>query len=213
MRLLSRAMPKAGFTTMGRSLAALLRVMLVPGMLILAACETTDPYVAAANSLSGAVSTPTSYPEIRLSAGDKLRVTVFGEERLSGDFDLDLNGNASLPLAGTVHLAGMTKQEAEGAISKKLKSEYLRSPKVTVDVTSFRPFYVTGQVERPGEFPYRNRLNLISALAVAGGPTYRASRSKVYIQRSGEGPFQEFEPSPTVPIFPGDVIRVPERYF
>ena len=185
---------------------------LLPLALALSGCETADPYVAAANSTTQTVSAE-SYPEIRLSPGDRLRVTVFGEERLSGDYDLDLNGNASLPLAGTVRLAGMTKAEAEAAVSKKLRSEYLRNPKVTVDVTSFRPFYVTGQVERPGEFPYRNRLNLISALAVAGGPTYRASRSKIYIQRGGVGAFQEFEPSPTVPVFPGDVIRVPERYF
>lgn len=185
---------------------------LLPLAVALSGCETADPYVAAANSTTQTVSAE-SYPEIRLSPGDRLRVTVFGEERLSGDYDLDLNGNASLPLAGTVRLAGMTKAEAEAAVSKKLRSEYLRNPKVTVDVTSFRPFYVTGQVERPGEFPYRNRLNLISALAVAGGPTYRASRSKIYIQRGGVGAFQEFEPSPTVPVFPGDVIRVPERYF
>lgn len=196
-----------------RQAARAILIVLCPiGLLTLAGCETTDPYVAAANSTSQTAAVEV-YPEIRLSPGDRLRVTVFGEERLSGDYDLDLNGNASLPLAGTVHLAGMTKAEAEAAVSKKLRSEYLRNPKVTVDVTSFRPFYVTGQVERPGEFPYRNRLNLISALAVAGGPTYRASRSKIYIQRGGVGPFQEFEPSPVVPVFPGDVIRVPERYF
>jgi len=195
-----------------RRVCRLFALALFPLALSLAGCETTDPYVAVANS-TAQVAPAETYPEIRLSAGDKLRVTVFGEERLSGDFDLDLNGNASLPLAGTVRLAGLTKAEAEAAVSKKLRSEYLRNPKVTVDVTSFRPFYVTGQVERPGEFPYRNRLNLISALAVAGGPTYRASRSKIYIQRGGLGAFQEFEPSPTVPIFPGDVIRVPERYF
>ena len=196
----------------GRALSCLRLLVLLPLIVSVAGCETTDPYVAAANS-SGQIAVAEVYPEIRLSPGDKLRVTVFGEERLSGDFDLDLNGNASLPLAGTVRLAGLTKAEAEAAVAKKLRSEYLKNPKVTVDVTSFRPFYVTGQVERPGEFPYRNRLNLISALAVAGGPTYRASRSKIYIQRGGVGAFQEYEPSPTVAVFPGDVIRVPERYF
>ncbi len=187
----------------------MLAVLLMPVALGLAACETTDPYVAAANSSPAAE----QYPEIRLSAGDRLRVTVFGEEKLSGDFDIDLNGNASLPLAGTVNLAGQTKQQAEASIARKLRSEYLRSPKVTVDITNFRPFYVIGQVERPGEFPYRNRLNLISAMAVAGGPTFRASKSKVYIQRGGVGAFQEVELSPSIPVFPGDIIRVPERYF
>jgi polysaccharide export outer membrane protein len=179
-----------------------------PLSLGIAACDTVDPY--AASTVQAQVE---QYPEIKLSAGDKLRVTVFGEDKLSGDFDLDLNGNASLPLAGTVNLAGQTKQQAEATIARKLRSEYLRSPKVTVDVTSFRPFYVIGQVERPGEFPYRNRLNIISAMAVAGGPTFRASKSKVFIQRGGVGAFEEVELSPSIPVFPGDIIRVPERYF
>lgn len=182
---------------------------IVPVSLGLAGCETADPYAAA----SGQAVVTEQYPEIKLSAGDKLRVTVFGEDKLSGDFDLDLNGNASLPLAGTVNLAGQTKQQAEATIARKLRSEYLRNPKVTVDVTSFRPFYVIGQVERPGEFPYRNRLNIISAMAVAGGPTFRASKSKVFIQRGGVGAFEEVELSPSIPVFPGDIIRVPERYF
>lgn len=184
-------------------------LVLVPLSLGIAGCETVDPY--AANS--GPAAPVEQYPEIKLSAGDKLRVTVFGEDKLSGDFDLDLNGNASLPLAGTVNLAGQTKQQAEATIARKLRSEYLRSPKVTVDVTSFRPFYVIGQVERPGEFPYRNRLNIISAMAVAGGPTFRASKSKVFIQRGGVGAFEEVELSPSIPVYPGDIIRVPERYF
>jgi protein involved in polysaccharide export with SLBB domain len=182
--------------------------IVLPLSLGIAACDTVDPY--AANTVQAQVE---QYPEIKLSAGDKLRVTVFGEDKLSGDFDLDLNGNASLPLAGTVNLAGLTKQQAEATIARKLRSEYLRSPKVTVDVTSFRPFYVIGQVERPGEFPYRNRLNIISAMAVAGGPTFRASKSKVFIQRGGVGAFEEVELSPSIPVFPGDIIRVPERYF
>jgi len=181
----------------------------MPVGVALAGCETADPYVSAQAPSALAE----QYPEIKLSPGDKLRVTVFGEDKLSGDFDLDLNGNASLPLAGTVNLAGQTKQQAEATIARKLRSEYLRSPKVTVDVTSFRPFYVIGQVERPGEFPYRNRLNIISAMAVAGGPTFRASKSKVYIQRGGVGAFEEVELSPSIPVFPGDIIRVPERYF
>lgn len=199
----------------GRAVGAVglsLRLLLIlPLALAVAACETVDPYVAAANS--GQAAAVDAYPEIKLSAGDRLRVTVFGEDKLSGDFDLDLNGNVSLPLAGTVQLAGQTKQQAEATIARKLRSDYLRNPKVTVDITNFRPFYVTGQIERPGEFPYRNRLNVISALAIAGGPTFRASRSKIYIQRGGVGPFEEVEISPMIAVFPGDVIRVPERYF
>ncbi len=117
----------------------------------LTACETTDPYLAATSA--GPVAVEQQYPEIKLSPGDKLRVTVFGEDKLSGDFDLDLNGNASLPLAGTVQLAGLTKQQAEATIARKLRSEYLRNPKVTVDVTSFRPSTSSDRSSGPASFP------------------------------------------------------------
>jgi polysaccharide export outer membrane protein len=70
-----------------------------------------------------------------------------------------------------------------------------------------------GEVEKPGEYPYRGNLNVLSATVIAGGPTYRASKSKVYIQREGETAFKEYPLSPAVMIFPGDLVRIPERYF
>ena len=82
-----------------------------------------------------------------------------------------------------------------------------------MEVTSFRPFYILGEVEKPGEYPYRPGLNIMSAIAVAGGNTYRASRSKVYIQRNGTGSFQEVPFGPAIQVYPGDIIKVPERYF
>ena len=151
--------------------------------------------------------------EIRLAAGDKIRVTVFGEDKLSGDFEVDPAGSVSLPLAGTMQAAGLTKPEFERQLSERLKGTYLRNPKVTVDVANFRPFYVLGEVQKPGEYPYRSGLNVLSAIAVAGGSTYRASTSKVLIQRSGTVELSEYPQSPTVSVMPGDVIRVPERYF
>src|SRR6266446_2903574 len=151
--------------------------------------------------------------ELRLAAGDKLRVTVFGEDKLSGEYQVDSAGSLSLPLAGTIQGAGLTKAELEQALTAKLKSEYLRNPKVTVDVVSFRPFYVLGEVQKPGEYQFRSGLNVLSALAIAGGATYRASTSKVLIQRSGSTEMTEYQQSPTVLVMPGDVVRVPERYF
>jgi polysaccharide export outer membrane protein len=150
---------------------------------------------------------------MRLQAGDTLRVTVFGEEKLSGDFQVDPSGYVSLPLAGTVLAAGHTKIELERSLTEKFKSKYLRDPKVTVDVASFRPIYVLGEVQRPGEYQYRSGLNVVSALAVAGGVTYRASKSRVLIQRSGEKELKEHDLDPAIPVMPGDVVRVPERYF
>lgn len=150
---------------------------------------------------------------MHLQAGDKLRITVFGEEKLSGEFEIDPSGYVSVPLAGTVPAAGLTKLELEQSLSAKFKSNYLRDPKVTVDVASFRPIYVLGEVQKPGAYPYQSGLNVVSALAVAGGATYRASNSRVLIQKSGETEFKEHVLEPSVAVLPGDVIRVPERYF
>jgi polysaccharide biosynthesis/export protein len=150
---------------------------------------------------------------MRLQSGDNLRVTVYGEEKLSGEYLVDPSGYVSLPLAGTTRAAGLTKIELEQMLTKKFKSKYLRDPKVTVDVASYRPIYVLGEVQKPGEYAYRSGLNVVSALAVAGGATYRASKSKVLIQRSGEKQLKEHEMDPAIPVMPGDVVRVPERYF
>ena len=84
---------------------------------------------------------------------------------------------------------------------------------VTASVTSFRPFYVLGEVEKPGEYPYHTGLNLMSANAVAGGETYRASTSTAMVQRAGDNAFREVPLSPSVAIYPGDLIKLPERYF
>jgi polysaccharide export outer membrane protein len=148
-----------------------------------------------------------------LAPGDKIKVVVFGEDKLSGEYQIDTGGAVSLPLAGTIEAAGLTKPELEQALTAKLKSEYLRNPKVTVEVVSFRPFYVLGEVSKPGEYQYRSGLNVLSAIAIAGGASYRANNSTVLIQRSGTTEFAEYPQSPTIPVLPGDVVRVQERFF
>jgi protein involved in polysaccharide export with SLBB domain len=148
-----------------------------------------------------------------LQPGDKIKITVYGEDKISGDYDIDPDGFVTLPLAGTLQAAGLTKSELRQTLSKKFSSEYLRNPKVTVDISTFRPFYVLGEVERPGEYPYRSGLNVMSAMAIAGGDTFRASHSYVLIQRSGEPDFTKYAMSAQIPIYPGDVMRIPERYF
>jgi polysaccharide export outer membrane protein len=150
---------------------------------------------------------------LQLAPGDKVRVIVYGEDKISGEYQIDSSGSLSLPLAGTVQAAGLTKPELEQELTKHLKSQYLRNPKVTVDVVSFRPFYVLGEVAKPGEYQFRSGLNVLSAIAIAGGATYRANNSKVLIQRSGATEVTEYPQSPTVLVMPGDVVRVPERFF
>jgi len=151
---------------------------------------------------------------LRLQSGDKLKISVFGEDKLTGEYEIDIDGRVSLPLAGTVQAAGITKAELERSLAKKFSSgNYIKDPKVTVDVAAFHPFYVLGEVEKPGEYAYRGGLNVLSAIAVAGGNTYRANRSVVQIQRAGESDFKEYPMEPNVPVYPGDLIRVRERYF
>ena len=168
-----------------------------------AGCLTSDPSLPSAGSPA----------ELRVAPGDKVRVVVFGEDKLSGDFQIDNDGNISMPLGGTIKGAGLTKGELEQQITASLKSKYLRDPKVTVDVISYRPFYVLGEVNKPGEYPFKSGLNVLSAIAIAGGATYRASTSKVTIQRFGEKKSTEAEQSASILIMPGDVVRVPERFF
>src|SRR5262245_44253001 len=162
---------------------------------------------------SGSKSAGKSAVQLRFAPGDKIRLIVFGEDKLSGEYQLDAAGTVSIPLAGTIEAAGLTKPELEEAITAKLKSEYLRNPKVTVAVVSFRPFYVLGEVSKPGEYPYRDGLNVLSAIAIAGGATYRANNSVVWIQRAGTNGFAEYPQSPSISVMPGDVVRLRERYF
>jgi protein involved in polysaccharide export with SLBB domain len=184
-----------------------LSLLAIALLFLVGACSGLDP-----NAMSVAADAG-STTALQLAPGDKVRVTVYGEDKLSGEYQIDNSGSLSLPLAGTIQAAGLTKAELEQELTRQLKSQYLRNPKVTVDVVSFRPFYVLGEVSKPGEYQFRSGLNVLSAIAIAGGATYRANNSKVLIQRSGSAEITEFPQSPTVLVMPGDVVRVPERFF
>jgi len=149
----------------------------------------------------------------RLQAGEKIRVTVSGEGSLSDDYQIDPSGYLALPLAGTVKAAGLTEAELEQELSKKFRSEYLRNPKVTVSLIEFRPFYILGEIEKPGAYPYTSGLNVLGAIAIAGGTTYRGSNSTVLIQHAGESGMREYPLASNVPILPGDIIRIPSKFF
>ena len=180
---------------------------------LLASCagETTLGVASKADQEALIRKASTTAPNIQ--AGDKIKVTVFGEDRLTGEYQVDPAGFVSLPLAGTVKAAGLSKQDMEKLLASKFSSEYLRDPKVTVDLSSFRPFYILGEVNKPGEYDYKGGLNVVSALAIAGGATYRASESTIDIQHVGDSGFKEYPISSNIPILPGDLIRVPMRYF
>jgi len=149
----------------------------------------------------------------RLGAGDALRVIVFGEPDLSGEFEIDGSGAFSMPLIGQLDAFQLTVVELEKAIAKKLTEGYLIDPRVNVEVLNYRPFYIVGEVKDGGEFPYISGMHAVRAVAIAGGYTYRANTQKVMITRKGTADEIEMPASQGTSIYPGDVIRIPERYF
>jgi polysaccharide export outer membrane protein len=148
----------------------------------------------------------------RLGAGDKLKLTVFGEENLSGQFEVNALGQVPLPLAGEVPAKGLTLDQFRDAVAGRLANGYLKNPKVSVEVLNFRPIYVHGEVKSGGEFAFKTGLKLRDAIAMAGGYTYRANQSYVLVSREGEPEVKVPMPSSS-PVLPGDNVRIPERFF
>jgi protein involved in polysaccharide export with SLBB domain len=163
------------------------------------------------------VSAPTTAPvdinaEYRLDSGDKLRIRVFGENQMSGEYDVGGNGDVGFPLIGNVQARGKTVHEFLDALKDKLKQGYLVDPQVTVDVLNYRPFYILGEVKQPGSYAYVSGMNVVNAVALAGGYTYRAKEELALIKRA-KNPNVEEKASSQSQVLPGDVITIPERYF
>ncbi|MCY1646224.1 polysaccharide export protein [Caulobacter sp. SL161] len=148
-----------------------------------------------------------------LGPGDKVRVTVYGEESLSGEFFVAGTGLMSLPLIGEIKVGGMTVGQFQTAVQDKLKDGYLKDPRVSAEVLTFRPFYILGEVEKPGTYPYTSGLTVLNAVATAGGFTYRADKKIVYIKRNGDASEVKGELKPSTLVSPGDTIRIGERFF
>lgn len=151
--------------------------------------------------------------DYRLGAGDKIRVIVFGEESLSGQFVVSGNGKVALPLVGDVSAADRTVTQFQENVQAALREGYLKDPKVSVEVLTYRPFYILGEVNRPGEYPYSSGLTVLNAVATAGGFTYRAQTKRVFIRRNAETKESSYDLTSQTPVAPGDTIRIGERFF
>ena len=151
--------------------------------LTLANCASVDSLGVATPEEEKALISDAASTSPNLQPGEKIKVTVFGEDRLSGEYEIDPGGYVSLPLAGTVKAAGLSKREFELALTKKFQGEYLRDPKVTVEVSSFRPFYILGEVAKPGEYPYNFRRSLALAARAAGHEVVLVSPAGPYAER------------------------------
>ena len=151
--------------------------------------------------------------EYTFGTGDQLRITVFGHEDLSGEFTISETGSVSLPLAGSLDLGGLTIREAERSIVDALKPDYLVNPRISIEVLNYRPFYILGEVNDPGAYPYVNGMTVTEAVALGGGFTYRAKKRKMVIIRASDPNRTERPVSVTDPVLPGDVVKVLERFF
>jgi protein involved in polysaccharide export with SLBB domain len=151
--------------------------------------------------------------QYKLGIGDKIRVIVYGEEALSGEFFVNDSGKVSLPLIGEVRAAELSVQDFQSEIETALRQGYLREPRVSAEVLTYRPFYILGEINKPGEYPFANGLNVLNAVATAGGFTYRAQTKRVYIRRAGETREESYSVTSELAVSPGDTIRVGERFF
>ena len=168
-----------------------------------------DPYAYYQQETAGR----TDNADYVLGPGDKMRLIVFGETDLSGDFTIDGSGFVWLPLIGQVRAAGYTSQQLEAAIGGSLAQGYLKQPRVSVEVSTYRPFYIIGAVNRPGQYPYIDHMNALTAIVLAGGFTSTAVESVIFIRREGSNTEQEVPVDRTTTIRPGDVVKVHNTFF
>jgi polysaccharide export outer membrane protein len=206
-------------TGASRLLAALLLCGLASG------CSSTQSLAPSGGALAGVqqaglttqpgavAAKPVARAGYVLGPGDKLRIIVFNEKELSREYEVNTAGQVTLPLIGAVQAAGQTPSQVQTAVAGKLRQGYIRDPKVSVEVINYRPFYIIGEVAKAGEYPFKSGMNIMSAVAIAGGYTYRASTSKVFVRRANEGIERAYQASASIQIYPGDIVRVPERYF
>ena len=157
---------------------------------------------------------PAAVGEYRLGPGDTVRLTTFGEDQLSGEFRVGASGTIAMPLLGEVRAAGRTPAELQAAVAAGLKRrDLLRDPNVAAEVVEYRPIFVLGEVNKPGQYPYQPGMTVVTAVAVAGGFTYRAVQDHASVVRAENGSAVESKAPREAFVQPGDVITVYERRF
>ena len=147
----------------------------------------------------------------RLAPGDNIAISVFGEDDLSMNVTVADDGMLKYPFLGEIRLAGLTVPELERIIADGLRGDYLIKPEVTVSIQRYRPFFLNGEVNRPGSYEYQPGLTLEKALALAGGLSPRAARGKIELKRANSDSFQRVEMDD--PVYAGDIINVPPSFF
>jgi len=186
-------------------------------MLVIGAFPATAGTVQSQYSLdneqqSGAAA-PATLGEYRLGAGDKIKVHVLGEEDMDVEVRLGTSGDIRYPFLGKIHVTGMTMPELEHKITHELANGYLVDPQVRISMEEFRPFYVNGEVKKPGGYPYQPGLTVRKAVALGGGFTEDADENKVFLIRAGDASRVEHRIALNAPVSPGDIVTVKQSYF
>lgn len=179
-----------------------------PPTVIHAAPEPSVDY-AVPTAVAAAVG-PTEY---HLDAGDKVRVVVYGQEGLINSYTVGASGTITMPLIGAVRARGLTPARLSAAIAARLRDGYIREPSVAVEVETYRPFFILGEVAAPGQYPYVPNMTVEQAVAIAGGFTPRGQRSSAEVTRQIEGQTVTATVPITYPVQPGDTIVIKERWF
>lgn len=174
-----------------------------------AGCASTSGSADLADPSEGAM----RLRDYQLGPGDSVRVIVYQEPDLSGEFSISASGEISFPLLGDIQVAGLTVQSLRDKIKSDLADGYLNDARVAAEVVSYRPYYILGEVGAPGQYPYSAEMTAMKAVAAAGGFTYRARKSIVYIKRAHLDEELKFPLTQDLMIYPGDIVRVGERFF
>jgi polysaccharide export outer membrane protein len=152
--------------------------------------------------------------DYRLAAGDQVRIITFSDEQLTGDFRVNDSGNIALPLLGPVKAEGLTTNQLERKVVQALQQKNLyRDPSVAVEIIAYRPVFVLGEVAKPGQYPYQPGMSVVTAVAIAGGFTYRAVQDTSSVVRIRNGKAEEYKADRDSLVRPGDVITIYERRF
>lgn len=183
-----------------------IRTLLVLLLLVLPVAGCAGQTTAGLGSANG------SEPYL-LDSGDRLRIVVFGQENLTNAYAVDGGGRIAMPLIGAVKARGATTRQLEQSITRQLSANLLRDPNVTVDIESYRPFFILGEVRNPGQYPFVSGMTVQTAVAIAGGFTPQAKKSSVEITRQLTGRVVHGKVPVMYPIRPGDTINVAERFF
>lgn len=162
---------------------------------------------------SAAWSLDASLSQYKMGSGDVIKITVFGQSDLSLTTKLPNHGVFNYPFLGDINAIGLTGAQLEGKIYAGLKGDYLLAPSVSVTIIEYRPFFIDGEVKRPGGYPYQPGLSVDKAAALAGGYTERASKTKIFIRRENRGKQDLLNARPTDSVFPGDIVTVQQSFF